>query len=296
MRKGYSRTADAVALARALQQSVPPSQRILDDPYAAAFIQSPYLRFVAGSRLSSLILSSVLDFWATGGQEFVAIRARLADDQAKEMASFGLKQLVLLGAGFDSMALRIKDWLVPLTVFEVDHPETQSVKVRVMTRLGTPSNVRFVGVDFEGDDFVEKLTAAGFDRTRLSLIVWMGVSYYLTPQAMSRTLTQLTLACSPGSRLIFDYILQGVIDRTSRNAMALMAARRVALVGEPWIFGLKPEEVARYLERFGFKLIKDHEPEELRQMYCPLRFKPMDYARIVVCEREAVLPEPPENR
>jgi methyltransferase (TIGR00027 family) len=142
-------------------------------------------------------------------------------------------------------------------------------------------------VDFEHDDFVEKLTAAGFDQTRLSLIVWMGVSYYLTAQAMSKTLTQLTSTSSPGSRLIFDYILQSVIDRSSRNPMALIAARRVALVGEPWIFGLRPEEVADYLERFGFKLIRDYGPDELRQKYCPRRFKPMDYARIVVCEREA---------
>ena len=91
MRKGYSRTAEAVALARALQRTLPPSQRILDDPYAAAFLQNPYLRFVAVSRLSSWMLSGFLDFWATGGQEFVAIRGRLADDQAREMAGLGLK-------------------------------------------------------------------------------------------------------------------------------------------------------------------------------------------------------------
>ena len=287
MRRDYSRTAEAVALARALQRTLPPSQRILDDPYAAAFLQNPYFRFVAGNGLSSWMLSSFLDFWASGGQEFLAIRARIADDLAKEMANSGLKQLVLLGAGFDSMALRIRDSLTGVAVFEVDHPSTQEVKVKVMTRLGTPGNLTFVAVDFERDDFVEKLTAAGFDRSRLSLIIWMGVSYYLTPQAISRALNQLSSAASPNSMLAFDYILQTVIDRPSHSLTAMVAARRVALVGEPWIFGLKPEEVADYLGPFGFKLIKDYGPEELRQKYCPHRALPMDYARIVVCERQA---------
>jgi methyltransferase (TIGR00027 family) len=289
MRKGYSRTAEAVALARALERTLPPGQRILDDPYAAAFLQNPYLRFVAGSRLSSRMLSGFLDFWATGGQEFVAIRARLADDQAKEMAGLRLEQLILLGAGFDSMALRIQSSLEGVTVFEVDHPATQAVKRKVIAKLGTPNNLRFVEVDFERDDFVEKLADAGFNRASLSLIVWMGVSYYLTPQAMSRTLTQLRLASSTGTRLIFDYILQGVIDGTSHNLTAIVAARRVALVGEPWVFGLNPEYVAEYLRGFGFNLIKDYGPEDLRQKYCPQRFRPMDYARIVICEPEGEL-------
>src|SRR5262249_5683396 len=286
MRKGYSRTAEAVALARALQQTVPPSERILDDPYASAFLQNPYLRFVASSRIRSRVLSGFLDFWATGGQEFVAIRARLADDQAREMTAIGLKQLILLGAGFDSMALRIKDALAPVIVFEVDHPATQAVKRRVMAKLGTPQNVNFVAVDFERDDFVEKLTDAGFNRAQLSLVVWMGVTYYLTPRAMSRALTQLSLAASPGTRLVFDYILQAVINRNSRNVAALIAASRVALVGEPWIFGLSPEEAGDYLKDFGFNLIDDYGPEDLRQRYCPDRLSPMDFARIVVCERE----------
>ena len=288
MRKGYSRTAEAVALARALQRTLPCGQRTLDDPYAAAFLQNPYLRFVAGSRLSSRMLSGFLDFWATGGQEFLAIRARLADDQAREMAGLGLKQLILLGAGFDSMALRLQSSLEGVTVFEVDHPATQAIKRKVIAKFGTPENIRFVAVDFERDDFVEKLMDAGFDPVHLSLVVWMGVSYYLTAEAMSRTLTQLRLSSSTGSRLIFDYILQGVIDGTSHNIRALMAARRVALVGEPWIFGLRPEYVGEYLGGFGFNLINDYEPDELRQKYCPQRFTPMDCARIVACEREGV--------
>jgi methyltransferase (TIGR00027 family) len=285
MRNDYSRTAEAVALARALQQTLPASERILNDPYASAFLQQPYLRFVANSRLRSWLLSRFLDFWATGGQEFVAIRARLADDLAKEMVADGLKQLVLLGAGFDSMALRIKDALVGVTVFEVDHPATQAVKRKVMARLGAPDNVRFVALDFEKGYSFEKLKERGFDTAQRSLIIWMGVSYYLTPQAMARALTQIGSLGGAGLRLTFDYFLREVINKTTHDLGALIAARRVAQVGEPWIFGLEPEAVSDYLAGFGFRLISDYGPEELRRRYSPRAFKPLGYARIVVCER-----------
>jgi methyltransferase (TIGR00027 family) len=287
VRKDYSRTAEAVALARALQQTLPDGQRILNDPYAAAFLQHPYLRLVAYSPIRSWVLSRFLDFWATGGQEFVAVRARFADDLAKQMVSLGVQQLVLLGAGFDSMVLRIKEALADVMVFEVDHPATQAVKRKIMTRLGTPANLRFVAVDFEKDDFVEKLPAAGFDSTRRSLIIWMGVSYYLTAQAMARTLSQISSLGGAGTCLTFDYFLQEVVDQTTTNPEARFAARRVAQLSEPWLFGLEPETVADYLADFGFKLIKDYDAEALRREY-HLRFKPLDYARIVVCERDGV--------
>ena len=153
-----------------------------------------------------------------------------------------------------------------------------------MTQIGVPANVRFVAVDFEKDDFVERLKEAGFDGTRRTLVIWMGVSYYLTPQAMARALTQIHALGGEGTRLTFDYIVQDVIDGSTRNRAALKAARRVAGLGEPWIFGLRPEELSNYLAAFGFKVVKDYEPEELRQRYCPQRSAPIDYARMVVCE------------
>lgn len=284
MRTDYSRTAEGVALVRALQKTVPTSQRILDDPYAAAFLQHPMIRRIARSRVIARLMSRFLDYWAMGGQEFIAIRARLADDLAKEAVSEGLQQLVMLGAGFDSMVLRVGEALREVTVFEVDHPATQAIKCQVMTQIGVPANVQFVAVDFEKDDFVERLKEAGFDGSQRTLVIWMGVSYYLTPQAMARALEQIHALGGEGTRLTFDYIVQDVIDGTTRNRAALKAARRVAGLGEPWIFGLRPEELKNYLAAFGFKVIKDYDPEELRQRYCPQRSAPIDYARMVVCE------------
>src|SRR5437868_15478508 len=98
----YSRTAEGVALFRTLEQLQPADSRILNDPYAAAFLQHPRLRLIARSRLLSRAMQYFLHRWSPGSQEMLTIRARLVDDLAIEMAATGLEQIVMLGAGFDA--------------------------------------------------------------------------------------------------------------------------------------------------------------------------------------------------
>jgi methyltransferase (TIGR00027 family) len=279
----YSRTAEGAALLRALEQLQPSNRRILNDPYAAPFLRHPCLRLITSSWLLSSLMRSVLNRWSPGVQEMISLRARLVDDLAIEVPD--LQQIVILGAGFDTMALRVKDALSKATVFEVDHPATQCVKREAFARFETLANARFVAVDFERNDFVAKLVEGGFAPERRSLIVWLGVTCYLTPLATLRAMNQIARLGGTGTRLVFDYILADVIDGTSRNRDALQKARRMARLGEPWLFGLVPEQVRDYLAPLGLHLLKDYGVEELRARYCPERPVRMDYARIVVCER-----------
>ncbi len=285
MRQDYSRTAEGMAVLRALEQHQPAARRILNDPYAKEFLFNPAFRLLAWLPLHSRATSFLLQFWAPGGQEFLTIRPRLVDELAVEQAAQGISQIVLLGAGFDTLAWRQREALRRVTIFEVDHPATQRAKRQVSERIGQPDNLRFVAVDFERDDFVEKLREAGFDAARPSFIIWVGVSYYLTAQAVAGTLQRIAAISPPGTKLVWDYMLADVVDGTTRNQEALDKARRAAWLSEPWLFGLQPEELGAYLKQFGFKLLHDYEPAELRARYCPQRLMPMNYVRIAVCER-----------
>lgn len=285
MRRDYSRTAEAVALARAVERAQPPARRIIDDPYAAAFLQNPYYRLVAGSPPHARLLLAFLDRWAPGVQEFVTIRARLVDDQARALAGRRLDQIVLLGAGFDSFAWRAGGALGGVTVFEVDHPATQAVKRAGAARLGVPANLRFVAVDFESDDLGARLAGANLAPDRRTLVVWVGVSYYLTAGAVTRALAQLAGLGGAGTRLVFDYLLADVVAGTSADRWALDSARWVAALGEPLLFGLRPGDVESFLTAFGFRLLADYDPAELHARYAPHRREPIGYARLVVCEK-----------
>jgi methyltransferase (TIGR00027 family) len=285
MRQDYSRTAEGMAVLRALEQHQPAARRILNDPYAKEFIFNPAFRLLISVPWHAWGVSFLLKFWAPGGQELLTIRARLVDELAVEQARQGIDQIVLLGAGFDTLAWRQGETLRHVTIFEVDHPATQQAKRKVGERIGLPDNLRFVAVDFECDDFAEKLRAAGFDPARPSFFIWAGVSYYLTAQAVADTLTKIAALSQPGTKLVWDYMLADIVDGSSRNLEALDKARRAARLGEPWLFGLQPERLSEYLAPFGLRVVKDYEAAELRARYCPQRQMPMNYVRIAVCER-----------
>jgi len=284
----YSRTAESMAVVRAMEYSGrSPAERILSDPWAAHFIRNQWGRALIRFPLLVRAVSALSGLWLPGGQEYVLVRARLADDLTAELAEQGWQQLVILGAGFDTTIFRLQDKLRRVQVFEVDHPATQRVKTAALANVTLPGNVRFTPVDFEKDDFVERLISSGFEISRRSLITWLGVSYYLTSQAVTKTLGQIAELCSPGSRLIFDYVVESVITGATPSRAARAGMKHAARLGEPFLFGLDPERAGAYLASFGFDLIEQYDHLELQSRYCPPGRAPVDFTRIVLCQRLA---------
>src|SRR6266567_5003317 len=115
----YSRTAEGMALLRAIEQFRPEGDRILDDPHAADFLQHPVARSIGKSKLLASVYSLWFSRFAPGAQATLVTRARLVDDIATELANNGLKQIVILGAGFDLMASRRRYELQDVTIFEL---------------------------------------------------------------------------------------------------------------------------------------------------------------------------------
>ncbi|HZS44646.1 MAG TPA: SAM-dependent methyltransferase [Blastocatellia bacterium] len=280
----YSRTAEGMALLRAIEQFQPEPERILNDPHAADLLQQPLTKAIGRSRLLAYLYSLWFSRFAPGAQVTLVTRARLADDIASELAKDGLRQIVVLGAGFDLMPLRRRYELQDATIFEMDHPATQLAK---RTSIGNiaPGNVRFIPVNFEDEDFGEKLVSNGFDPNEKSLFLWLGVTYYLTSEAVEKTLERLSILCKPGTNLVFDYLLASVLDGTTTDKAALNHAKFIGRLGEPWLWGIYPEQISGFIGRFGFKLITDYDSVKLRNLYRHDR-PMMSYVRIVHCVRE----------
>jgi methyltransferase (TIGR00027 family) len=257
MREGQpSRTAVQNALFRALEARRPASGRVADDPLALCFL-TPEFRLLAGlARIPAArrLIERFIDHrWpcVRGG---VVARTRLIDEQvAAELP--GVRQAMILGAGFDSRAYRLP-LMRQVTVFEVDHPATQAAKQRVVQRrAGEPrGQVRFVPVVFGADDPAGKLAGAGFQPGAATLVLWEGVTNYLDPEAVDATFRFLAAAVGPGSPVLFTYVDRGIIDGTARFDGAQTTLRAVRRVGEPFTFGLDPTEVPGYLADRGFGL------------------------------------------
>ena len=121
-----------------------------------------------------------MDPHATSGfRAAIVARARFVEDLIAEQADQGVTQYVILGAGLDTFAQRNPDLASRLRIFEVDQPGTQAWKRHRLIELGyrIPDWLHLVPVDFEaGEDWLKKLTRAGFDATRPALVVSTGVT------------------------------------------------------------------------------------------------------------------------
>jgi methyltransferase (TIGR00027 family) len=287
----YSRTAEGMAFIRAIEENGrSPAHRILADPWAIHFIPTRWLRTLASWSLTARLFSSFLHVWLPGGQEYVLVRARLSDDLTAELAKQGLPQLVLLGAGFDTTAFRLQNSLHGIPIFEVDHPATQAVKAAVLVHVARPPDLTLLPVDFEKENFVERLLAAGFEPGRRSLVTWLGVSYYLTPQTVAQALRQIAELSSPESWLLFDYVTEEVLAGKVKNCAAQIGFNSAARSGEPFLSGLDPERIDSYLAGLGFKLLAHYDGRQLRDRYCGPGRAPVDFTRIALCQRTGAPP------
>ena len=106
----------------------------------------------------------------------------------------GVTQYVVLGAGLDTFAYRNTN--AALRVFEVDAPSTQAWKRQLLRdeHIAAPPNLTFVPVDFEKQSLAEELARAGFDVHAKTVFAWLGVSMYLTLDAVMSTLRYIAAA------------------------------------------------------------------------------------------------------
>ena len=260
---GASATAITVAALRAAHYVVD-EPKILADTLAQA---------LSGEFAAGQIGQVRADRTALPGRHQVAVRSRWAEDTLAEAQAEGVDQYVLLGAGLDSFAYRRRNPNDGLRVFEVDQPISQSWKRRRLTDIGVDvsRSVVFVPVDFETHDLDRELSKAGFDAGRRSVVAWLGVTFYLTSEAISATL-DCVARWAPGTRLLFDYCLPEALwdnfenwnGDIHRNIAAFVAAS-----GEPYISLFTPEEIEALLRAHGYHAIKHLDHEAARAAYIP---------------------------
>jgi methyltransferase (TIGR00027 family) len=148
--------------------------------------------------------------------------------------------------------------LADCPVFEVDQPATQAAKRAVVERLDLRrSQLTYVPVDFEVDDLAGALRAAGFDTAVPAVFVWEGVTNYLTRAAVAATLDTVRDLVAAGSRLVLTYVDRRALIEPSPFPEARRWVRGVARVGEPWTFGLLPEEAAEFFAEHGLEVRAD---------------------------------------
>jgi methyltransferase (TIGR00027 family) len=246
-----SRTALATAAARAAHLIVDRNPWIFQDSVAVALLGdlADDLLVVHRDPGNAEVLASMRVAMTT--------RSRYAEDRLADAVGRGIRQCVLLGAGLDSFAYR-SPLAHQLCVFEVDHPETQAWKRQRLAaaRIPVVNEVRFVPVDFKVDSLSGRLLEIGFDPSQPAFVIWLGVSQYLTDEAIGTTLKVIG-SFARGTELVMEYLLPRELRDQSGQALADSFMPRAAAFGEPWLTFFTPTDIAGLLTARGMTVIDD---------------------------------------
>jgi methyltransferase (TIGR00027 family) len=245
-----SRTAVLVCMGRAAAHDAPEPPRF-SDPTALALLpedaRAKVERFRAGVAPRGIRERLARAYF--GRQSRIMVARTIAIDEAVRAAAS--PQLVILGAGLDGRAWRMPE-LADVTVFEVDHPDSQRDKrARVAALTRTAREVRFVPVDFARDRLDEALAAAGHDPACPTTWIWEGVIMYLTPAEVEATLAVVARRSAPASRLIALYHSPAHI-----LAVVGLITRRL---GEPLRSSWTADQMRALLTRHGLQVARDED-------------------------------------
>lgn len=193
---------------------------------------------------------------------------RYAEDAAEKAAQEGVGQYVVLGAGFDTFALRRADLVDALQVFEVDYPDVQALKKeRIASAAATPASLPlFVAVDFETQALGEQLRASSFDPTRPSLFSWMNTIPYVSQEGTVATLREVLGCMASGSRLVLNYTGDAPLTSEQLEYIKTVASN-VQAQGEPMKSRWKPADFEDLVREIGFEIAEHINEQDLTERY-----------------------------
>jgi methyltransferase (TIGR00027 family) len=197
------------------------------------------------------------------------IRHRLLADLLPHANERGARQLVILGAGLDTTVFALSpDWATSWRVFEVDHPATQEWKRRQITQLGwqVPENLVFAACDFETQQVLSALDAAGFALDRPAAVSLFGVILYLTADATKAPFRELASLAS-GSEVLMTYSPPpGGPDPAVEEVWA-KSSPKVDETGESFIGHYTAARLERIVRDAGFRDVQHHDVDTLNATY-----------------------------
>jgi methyltransferase (TIGR00027 family) len=253
MQEQPSRTAMATAAARAAHLVVDRPPFLFEDTLAATLLGTTGRSLIASHQNAGPAQAPALACMRVA----MTARSAYAEDRAAQAVHRGVGQCVILGAGLDSFAYR-SPLAARLVIFEVDHPATQAWKAARLHAgaVPIPDTLRLVPVDFTVDSLADRLTAAGFDRSRPAFLTWLGVTQYMSTEAISRTLDVLT-GFAPGTELVMEYLQPARLLDHGGQALAEFFMPKAAAAGEPWITFLTTAQARELGTTHGWRVVED---------------------------------------
>lgn len=265
-----SSTAEAVCAYRSIGATDPDPKTRNPDDMARLFVNQALQGHFPGLGLPYDEAKIAIDWRKDGVFYYVNARTKHMDTLLRQALKHGFPQVVILGAGFDSRAYRFHKDYPEVRFYEVDLPATSKDKQRrVLSILGRdPEWVTYVPIDFNTQSLETVLPDAGFAADKQTFYIWEGVTYFISEAGVDHTLRFVADHSAPGSQIVFDYMLADVVQGNDYSPYgARTTVYTVALLGEPYIFGVDPRRMKAFVHQRGLELLSDLGPQELSRRY-----------------------------
>jgi methyltransferase (TIGR00027 family) len=205
-----------------------------------------------------------------GIYEYVIARTKYIDEVFKRALAQKFDQVLILGAGFDTRAIRFQETMGGARVFELDIHPTQQAKIGQYKKRGVavPANLTFIAIDFDQESISQKLKEAGFNRVGRSLFILEGLLMYLQPDSVEATFQTIRDFAGKGSLVVFDYVHASVLrkegDRYGEKGIVRMVSGGAS---EQWHFGIEEAELGQFLAQYNMRPIDHQDAEGLERLY-----------------------------
>lgn len=180
----------------------------------------------------------------------IALRKRVLRDRAQRAVAAGCRQVVLLGAGLDTLCMELQAAYPHLCCIEIDHPASQAAKRRAARHAG--QGIHYIGVDLAQQSLGAALdSCAAFRRGESTLFVAEGLLMYVPQDAVAALFKQMA-AAAPDCQLAFTWLEPQADGLPNFPRRSRLVDLWLKLRGEPFLSGLPRAELPRFLAAAGF--------------------------------------------
>ncbi len=189
------------------------------------------------------------------------LRKRWIEQAARAALAEGTGQVVIVGAGFDTLAARLAPEFPRVKFIEVDHPATQRVK---LAAFDFPANVFFVAADL-ASTHIESVLKDSLEKQKPSLFVVEGLLMYLTDAQIAELFEALGRLQPAGGRVVFTQMEPAPDGRSRFHNATPLVTGLLALWREPFKSALPREAAAAFLSKLGYQLLTVADHEQLKK-------------------------------
>jgi methyltransferase (TIGR00027 family) len=207
------------------------------------------------------------DLMVPGQLEMVALRKRFVQDEVCDAIAAGATQVLVVGAGFDTLTLRLAPEHPDVAFFEVDHPPTQKAKCAAAEAYGRLApNLHFLPADLTHATLGSILRAnEAWSVTARSIVVAEGVLMYLDEADVSGFFAEVRDIAGPDSRVVFSHVGADDRGRARLGKLSWLTRGSLRMMGEPMLWAIN--DLDPFLAAHGLERLAPRERSEMGTRY-----------------------------